>query len=214
MKKLILLIVGIVSIGLLPLLWGNYHPGADFFAQQIPFMLETKRMFSSGAPFWSWNTFIGDNFIGGYAFYTLTSPFVWFVTLFPRNMVLLGILIVFYLKTIAVGCAAYAYIRRMGYTRDLCVIGGLCYVFSTYFITNLTYYHFCEPMIVFPLLLIAIENVFENRRYAVSQLVLASFAVLWINYYFAISSFLLGLFYAVARYLFYYKQLNTVKLGG
>ncbi len=213
MKKLIFLIIVIATLGLSPLLLGNYRPTADFTDQQIPFLFELKRMLASGTPWWSWNTFIGDNFIGGYSFYTLTSPFAWFIAMFPRDMVLVGVVVALYLKMIAAGCSAYAYIKRMGYEPDSCVVGGLCYVFSTFFTTNLFYYHFCEPIIVFPLLLISIENVFESRRYGVTQLALTSFAVLWINYYFAIPSFLLGLIYAVIRYTCHFRRLKTVKVG-
>ena len=49
----------------------------DFVTQQIPFMLEAKRCLLSGTPFWSWNTFLGANFIGTYSFYVYGSPFFW-----------------------------------------------------------------------------------------------------------------------------------------
>ena len=49
----------------------------DFLTQQIPFMLESKRCLLSGTPFWSWNTFLGANFVGSYSFYVYGSPFFW-----------------------------------------------------------------------------------------------------------------------------------------
>lgn len=210
MKKLLVLIISIVSMGLLPLLLSGYaYKNIDFVNQQIPFIIETKRLLSSGKPWWSWNTFLGDNFIGSYSFYTITSPFVWFVCLFQNQHILVGIIIALYLKFIATGASAYAYFRYIGVEKDKCTVGGLCYVFSAFFITNLFYYHFCEPIMVFPLLLIAIESVFKNEKYAVAILSLISFLVVFINFYFALSSFILGIAYFFSRYISSYQSLKA-----
>jgi hypothetical protein len=166
-------------------------------------------MFASGAPWWSWNTLWGDNFIGGYSYYAITSPFTWFICLFPRENILLVMIIALYLKFIAAGVTAYSFFKYVGFDKDKCVVGGLCYATSSFFITNLYYYHFCEPIIVFPLLLIAVEKVLHNDKYAVTLLALTSFLVVWINYYFALSSFLLGCFYFFARYISSYSDLKT-----
>ena len=56
---------------LLPILiryGGNLYLVGDYMTQQIPFIKEGRRMILSGTPFWSWNTFLGANYIGTYAF--------------------------------------------------------------------------------------------------------------------------------------------------
>lgn len=211
MKKLILFIILIVSVGLSPLLFNGSGIDMDFISQQIPFIVETKRMLASGTPFWSWNTWLGDNFIGAYSFYTVTSPFVWFICLFSQKYITTGIIIALYLKFIAAGVFAYSFFKYVGFDRCWSLIGGLCYVFSSFFITNLFYYHFCEPIIVFPLLLIAIEKVLRSDRYSVSFLALVSFVTVWINFYFSLSSFLLAFFYFIARYVQDYKDLKSAR---
>lgn len=208
MRKLLALIIGIVSIGLLPLLYFDHGSYFDFLTQQIPFILETKRMLASGTPWWSWNTFFGDNFIGAYSFYTVTSPFVYFVCLFPRAYILVGIVIALYLKFMAAGAAAYAFFKYVGFDKEKSILGGLCYVGSSFFIVN-QYYHFTIALIVFPLLLLAIEKVFRNDKYAITFLSIISFLVVWINYYFALPSFLLGICYFIARYTSVYSQLKS-----
>ena len=89
MKKLFLFTLLILLVAFLPflLLRGNLWFSSDFLYQEIPFILETKRMLVTGAPWWSWNTYLGADFIGSYAFYTLTSPFVWINCLFPSTWV-------------------------------------------------------------------------------------------------------------------------------
>jgi uncharacterized membrane protein YfhO len=204
----------IVALSLLPL-WlisGYDQSFDDFICQQIPFLLETKRMLASGHPWWSWNTFFGENFLASYSFYTVTSPFAWIVALFPQSAILSGIIFAFWLKCLAVACVAYLYFKRMKFSVGYCIAGGLLYCFSSFFITNLRYYHFCEPMMMFPLLLIAIENVLEHRKYGYSQLALASFGVTWINFYFALPSFLFAALYMLFR--IYWGEYNSGKRYG
>lgn len=93
MKRTLLLIAVIVIVGALPVFWqyGTFMICTDYMRQQIPFIMETKRMLESGTPFWSWNTYVGDNFWAGYAFYSLTSPFVWLVALLPYRCIVHGL---------------------------------------------------------------------------------------------------------------------------
>ena len=201
MKRLIIFTVCILTVGLLPLFFCGMHGlfESDFIGQQIPFILETKRMLASGVPFWSWNTHMGENFIATYSFYTITSPFVWLVCLFPAKYILWALLLSLYLKTICTAVFSYLYFKKMELSAGLSCIGALSYTFSSFFICNLFYFHFCEPVMVFPLLLIAIENFIAGTRQRVFWLAAATFAVVWINYYFAVCSLLLGALYFVFR---------------
>ena len=201
MKKLCVLTVIIALFGMMiPLvLYGNFIVFGDFAIQQIPFIMETKRMLSSGAPLWSWNDVFGDNFIGGYSFYTVTSPFVWLNCLFPYEHILTGITLTLLLKFLCLSCFTYLYLRKMGISKPYCVVGGLLYAFSSFAIINLAYYHFLEPMMCFPLLLLAIEKYLRRERYSGLLLGLAAFLVTFINFYFALSSLICALIYVIFR---------------
>lgn len=161
MRKLLLYVIIILTVALLPVFISGGHNWVftDFIKQQIPFIIETKRMFASGHPWWSWNTFTGDNFIAAYSFYTATSPFVWINCLFPADKILWGILLSFYLKTCCTAAFAYFYFKKVGFSKELCILGGLMYSLSSFYICNLFYFHFCEPIMVFPLLLLSVEMV-------------------------------------------------------
>lgn len=201
MKKHILLLTITVIVGAVPLFWlyGDYIFVSDFAAQQIPFIMETKRMLSSGTPFWSWNTYLGNNFIGSFSFYTLTSPFVWINCLFPNEWIVKSLFLTLILKCICAFLASYVYFRKMQIGKETSCIGGLLYALSSYTITNLYYYHFFEPLIVFPLLLWSIERYLKNYRYSSTSLVLLSFATAFINFYFSICSFIAAAVYAIFR---------------
>ena len=144
MKRYIILIIITVIVGALPLFiqYGDYVLMDDYFRQEIPFIMETKKMLSSGIPFWSWNTFFGDNFIGGYGFYTLTSPFVWLNCLFPNSWLLKTLFLTLILKYICAFLSARLYLRKMAVTDGASSIGGLLYAFSSYAISNSFYFHF------------------------------------------------------------------------
>lgn len=84
----------------------------DFVTQQIPFMLEAKRCLLSGTPFWSWNTFLGANFIGTYSFYVYGSPFFWPLLAVPDAWFLHGVTAMFFLKHVTAALGAYLYLAR------------------------------------------------------------------------------------------------------
>lgn len=201
MKKLCILILLISLVGILPSLLQNgcFVLATDMAAQQIPFIIETKRMLASGCPLWSWNHVIGDNFIASYSFYTIMSPFVWINCLFPDQWMHYGITFTFLLKMLCTGIAAYAFLRKMSISIDSSVIGALMYAFSSYAISNLFYYHFLEPMMVFPILLLAIERFLRKERYSGVCLISAAFLVFFINYYFAVCSMIAALIYVLCR---------------
>lgn len=201
--KIVAYVSAIITVGLIPL-WlhfgGDVHD-IDFISQQIPFILETKRMLSTWQPWWSWNTYAGDNFIAAYSFYTITSPFVWLCCCFSAGNVLWAILLALYIKTICTAYFAFLYFRKMHLPDQLCVLGGLLYAFSSYYICNLFYFHFCEPLMLFPLLLIALEKIIRDEPRCCFWLAIATFAVIFINFYFAVSTLILGLIYFIARLL-------------
>lgn len=214
MKKYFLLIIIAVILGSMPLFiqYGTYIHCTDFAKQQIPFIMETKRMLLSGAPFWSWNTYYGDNFLGGYGFYTLTSPFVWINCFFPYKYMVHGIFFTLILKYICAFVASAAFFRKLDVSKENAYIGGLLYAFSSYSISNTFYYHFFEPLIVFPLLLIAIEKYIKSERYSDIWIILTSFLTVFINYYFAICSFIAAAMYVFVRILFSDVRISLLRI--
>lgn len=201
MKKLVFYIIVTTFIGILPSLlqYGAFMPFGDFANQQIPFIMETKRMLASGHPWWSWNTYFGDNFIGAYSFYTLTSPFVWLNCLFPYEYIIESITLTLFLKLICMGLFTFLYLKKMDLDEDLSQVGAMMYVFSSFSITNLYYYHFLEPMMCFPLFLIAIEKYVRGEKYSDVLLSLATFLISFINFYFFPCSLIPGIIYYLCR---------------
>lgn len=215
-----LLILIIATIGMLPQLisYGGYYIPGDLTHQMLPFVYETKRMFASGTPFWSWNTYFGDNFIASYAYYTVFNPFTWINCLFPYKYLGLGFTIVLYLKFLVCGYVAQKYLKKIGFDEKLSLIGCLLYTFSSWAISNLLFYMFMEPMILLPFLLIFVERFLKREKHGYTGLALATFIVIAVNYYFATINLIAATMYFFCRLLYMYdggreRFILTMKAG-
>ena len=154
----------------------------DFNVQQIPFYQMCHQAIREGNIAWNWNTDLGANFIGSYAFYLLGSPFFWITLLFPNSFVpyLMGPLLI--LKFACAALTAYMYIRRFTKTSSSAMLGGLLYAFSGFSVYNVFFNHFHEAIIAFPLLLLALELLITENRRGIFALAVAFCAV--VNYFF------------------------------
>ena len=201
MKRLLFLVLFTIALALLPIMAfrGDLWLSSDFLHQEISFILETKRMLATGAPWWSWNTYLGSDFIGSYAFYTLTSPFVWINCLFPESLLEISIAITLVLKFLCMAWLAWVYLRKMGVSRENSCLGSFLFTFSSFSIASLYYYHFYEPIIAFLILLIAIERLLRREKWGMTCVALASFVVTFVNFYFAIGTFIAALIYVIFR---------------
>lgn len=161
---------------------GIFFYYGDFNAQEIPFYQLIHDEILRGNTTWTSLTDLGAPTISSYLFYLIGSPFFWVTLLFPSEAVpyLMGPL--FMLKFAFASLTAYLYIKRYVRKPIYAVVGGLLYAFSGFSIYNIFFFHFHEPMIIFPLLLYAIDNfMLENKRGLVAVTVFSACAV---NYYF------------------------------
>lgn len=154
----------------------------DFNVQQIPFYQTCHAAVRSGNIAWSTLTDLGANFIGSYSFYLLGSPFFWLTIPFPNWMVpyLMGPLLI--LKFACAALTGYCYLRRFTKTPEAARLGGLLYAFSGFSVYNIFFNHFHEPIIAFPLLLLALELLITENRRGVFAMAVAMCAV--VNYFF------------------------------
>lgn len=172
----------------------------DFNVQQIPFYQHCHEMVRSGQFFgWDWQTDLGSNFIGSYSFYLLGSPFFWITLLFPNSFVpyLMGPLLI--LKFACAALTGYMFIRRFTARPESAVIGGLLYSFSGFSIYNVFFNHFHEAIIVFPLLLLAMEKFMAEKSRG--PLIFAVFLAALTNYFFFFGMVVFVVIYWAVRML-------------
>ncbi len=169
----------------------------DFNAQQIPFYQMVHDSILSGDTMWSNTTDLGANLVGSYSFYLMGSPFFWITILFPSEAVpyLMAPLLI-----LKLGCAsltAYLYFKRYVSHKGFAVIGGLIYAFSGFSLYNVFFNHFHEAIIIFPLLLFAIDEYMYNKRKGIVGL--AVFCACVMNYYFFVGQVVFVIIYWTIR---------------
>ncbi len=172
-------------IVLLPLMIydnGYFIYYGDFIAQQLPFYELANDAVRAGQFGWNWYTDLGSDFLTSYSFYLSGSPFFWLSTLLPRGWVLYSIPWLLSLKHGVATATAYAYIRRFVQNRDAAVIGGLLYAFSGFQLFNIFFNHFQDVTALFPLMLIAMEELVNNNRRGWFAAIVAVMAIN--NYFF------------------------------
>lgn len=171
----------------------------DYCVQQVPFYSLAHDAIRSGNIWWNWNTDLGANFIGSYAFYLLGSPFFWLTMPLPAAAIpyTLGPLLA--LKMGVASVTAYAYLSRFVKKQDYAVLGGLLYAFSSYSIYDIFFNHFHEPMAFFPLLLIGLEEFMQNDRKCIFAATV--FINAFVNYNFFVGDVVFVVIYWVIRML-------------
>ncbi|MBR2942496.1 MAG: YfhO family protein, partial [Clostridia bacterium] len=178
---------------------GRFVTRGDFIEQQLPFILETRRILRTGLDAYSFSTFLGAPAMGSYAFYTLGSPFVWPLAFLPEALIPYGVSVMAILKHAVCMLCAFLYFRQMMKDERLALLGSVLYTFSSFTVVNTQFYHFTEVIAFFPLILWGLEIAMSDRP---RPGLLALFCGLnaLVNYYFMFSSALLAALYFVFRF--------------
>ena len=176
---------------------GRYVTRGDYIEQQLPFILETRRLLRSGAGY-SFSTFLGAPAVGSYSFYTLGSPFVWPLALLPEALIPYGISVMAVLKHAVCALCAFCYLRRMVKAERLALLGCVLYTFSSFTVVNTQFYHFTEVIAFFPLILLGMEIAMSGQPRP-GLLALACGLNALVNYYFMLSSAILAALYFLCR---------------
>ena len=178
---------------------GRFVTRGDYIEQQLPFILETRRILRGGLDAYSFNTFLGAPGIGSYSFYTLGSPFVWPLALLPQALIPFGISVMAVLKHAAAALTSFLYFRRMTRSGRLSLLGSVLYAFSSFTVVNTQFYHFTEVIAFFPLILLGLEIAMSEKPKP-GLLALFCGVNALVNYYFMLSSALLAALYFVFRF--------------
>ena len=176
---------------------GRFLFYGDFNVQQVPFYRLAHDAVRAGELGWNYKTDLGVNFIGSYSFYLLGSPFFWLTLPFPSEWVqfLMGPLLI--LKFACATLTGYVYLHRYTKTGEAGMIGAVLYAFSGFSVYNIFFNHFHEAIVLFPLMLAALDEYMESRRRGLFALTV--FACCFVNYYFFVGQVTFTLIYFFLR---------------
>ena len=192
------MIMGVILLLPFVLIDGGYFIYyGDYNAQQIPFYTLCNKALKTGSFMWDWYTDLGVNFIGSYSFYTIGSPFFLLTLPFPAEFAKYLMAPLLVLKFSCCSLFAFAFIRRFVKKPQAALIGGLLYAFSGFSMYNVFFNHFHEAMVVFPLMLIALEETVVNKRHVFFALTVALNA--YVNYFFFIGECIFLVVYFLCR---------------
>ena len=193
------LAAGFLSLAPAILPWGGrFVTRGDFIEQQLPFLLEARRVLRSGLNAYSFSTFLGAPALGSYAFYTLGSPFVWPLALLSPAALPYGISVMAVLKHACALLFAFLWLRRVLGRDRPALLCALLYAFSSFTIVNTQFYHFWEVIAFFPLILLGLEDAMDSRPHPGLLGLFCGLNTLT-NYYFMFSSALLAGLYFLFR---------------
>lgn len=184
---------------------GGFMYTGDYFYQYIPFLRETRRMLLSGDLSWSWNSFLGDNFIGAYSYYTSGNPFAWLTALFPENLMFVGAGIMLIFKLAIAGVTSFLYVNTFA-GKKASAIASVVYAFSGFTLVNLNFYFFTDIIAVLPLFFYGLELLINKRK---SGLIIFPISVLLnisINFYFFVSTCIIAVVYFIVRVKIWSKK--------
>ncbi len=191
---------GVLIASLLPVMLadrGYFIYYGDYNAQQMPFYNLVNDAVRSGQFGWNWYTDLGSDLLTSYSFYLIGSPFFWLSVLLPRGLVTLSMPFLLALKHGLASMTAYAYIRRFVRSKNAALTGALLYAFSGFQVYNIFFNHFQDVTALFPLMLIALEELVNNRRRGWFALTVALMA--FINYYFFTGQAVFLVLYFIVR---------------
>lgn len=168
----------------------------DFKTQQIPFYVLTSEALKSGSDF-SWLTDLGTPLYPSYAFYTLGSPFFLLVSRLPSAVLPYLMMPLLALKFGVAALSSAAYFKRYIKSENIVFICAFLYAFSGFQIFNMFYNHFHDVTALFPFLLIAMDELCENRRKGWFALTVA--VLLMTNYVFFVGIVVFAIIYFIVK---------------
>ena len=178
---------------------GLFSLAGDFNSQQIPFVMHGSEMVRSGGLFgFDYALDLGSGFAGAMSFYILGTPGFWIAQLFPPRYYMYIVGWLYVLKYAVAGLTSYIYFCRFVKQPRSALAGSVLYAFSGFMNENLLFYHFHDVVMLFPLLLITLDDLVEKKRRG--PFILAVFLNAVVNYYFLIGEVIFLVLYYLIRW--------------
>lgn len=169
-----------------------YHQYGPLFAELYDRLTELKSFF------YSWNTGMGSGFLGNYSNY-LASPLSFLVVLFGRERILEAIAALILLKAAISSFTFTYYLKRAHNTQSYATAAfGVLYAFCGYFIAYYWNIMWLDGMMLFPLLIVGIEQMIRRKQYGMYIFALA--ATMYSNYYMGFMACLFSVVYFLGYY--------------
>lgn len=160
-------------------------------------------------PQWDISSALGTNNVGGNSFYSLFSPVMIVMALFPREWILPELGLRYVLCLTLGGYFFYLYLKSFKLSVNTRRIGGLAYAFCGWAIYNLWFLHFLDSFALFPLILYGVEKILNHKD---PRLLMVALFLQGVTNYFFFVEFVIGSFiYAMWRFFTLLKTYPSAK---
>ncbi len=136
----------------------------DYNSQQLPFYVHVQQFIKDGGGTWDWSADLGTSVVNAYSFYNLGSPFLWLTMPFPSTWLPYLMVPLFMLKFGAIAAAACLYLQRYAKTSAMPIVVSVVYAFCGFNIYNIFFNHMLDPVVFFPLMLWAMDNLVLEKK--------------------------------------------------
>lgn len=154
---------------------------------------------------WSWQMGLGTDTFQVYSYYTLGDVFSYLALLFPAHKMTMAYQVILIIRMYCVGLA-FVYFAQHFKFRDNVILGGaVAYLVNAFLLyACVAQPFFTTPFILFPLIVVQIERVLQNR--SAWPLAGVFFWMLVSNYYLAYVLGIGAIIYLVLRVATHYRQ--------
>ncbi|HZJ78404.1 MAG TPA: YfhO family protein [Clostridia bacterium] len=176
----------------------------DLYHQYGPLFGELHDRLADGGSFlYSWNTGLGSSFLGNFFNY-LSSPLSFIVLLLGHFNMPETVSVLILLKgSLASAFFCYYLKRSVGKHDHITAAFGILYSFCGFFIAYYWNIMWIDAMMLFPLVILGIENIINKRKATLYIIVIA--LVMISNYY---MSFMVCMFSIIYFMIYYFSKYN------
>lgn len=158
-----------------------------------------------GFSFWSWDTGLGSDLIGDYAF-AFCDPFSYLAVFFEDKYLDVAYSVIVVLKMYLGGMVILGFTRYHKKKDWLCILCALGYAFCAWSVGCLRHDFFMSQLILFPLLIWGVDRVYDKKSPVV--LILSVMASVITSLYFSYMSAIFVVIYIVMKYFLYEENRN------
>lgn len=126
-------------------------------------------------PMWSWNFFLGGNFLGAQNVYSIFNPFFLITMLFSSSSLPALYFPLLFLKTCLAAGALYLYMKETRwFSLHTTTIAALLFIFNGWYLTNLNEFITLDLLVFVPFVLYGVEKMLSSgkKRWFVGTLTL------------------------------------------
>lgn len=189
------------------MIWEN-----DGFWQWYSIFVKFRSMIAdvvhgNGLALWSWDTGLGADVIGNYAF-VIFDPVNYIVAFFSKENIDIAYTVTIVIKLYLAGVSMLAYLKYYRKNEKMCIAGAIGYALCAWALVSIRHEFFITQLVLFPIIIMGIDKV-DDKKSPITLITGVFFSVI-ISLYFSYMTAIFVAIYLVVKY-FAEKEGRTVK---